>query len=67
MLEGQELRAVELLEYVGNDMAQGTVAVSFVFRDGRITVYNALDENGIDFEPPGCRDVRHIAGEASDT
>lgn len=44
-------RVARRFEYVGDDMAKGTVALTFVFPHGRITVYNALDENGIDFDP----------------
>ncbi len=51
-LHGRDLAAVELLEWNGRDMAQGMVAVSFVFDDGRITIYNALDENGLELTPP---------------
>ncbi|GAA2727810.1 hypothetical protein [Actinocorallia aurantiaca] len=51
-LHGRALVAVELLEWSGRDMAQGMVAFSFVFDDGRITVYNALDENGLELTPP---------------
>ncbi len=65
-LEGQELRAVELLDWVGDDIAKGTVALSFVFPQGRITVYNALDENGIEFDPPDLRYDRHVVGEAEE-
>ncbi|WP_204039153.1 hypothetical protein [Acrocarpospora phusangensis] len=58
-LEGQALTAVELLDYVGDDIANGMVAPSFVFPGGRITVYNALDANGIEFDPPDPRYTRH--------
>ncbi|WP_106398876.1 hypothetical protein [Actinocorallia populi] len=51
-LHGRALTAVELLEWSGRDMAHGMVAVSFVFDDGRITVHNALDENGLELTPP---------------
>ncbi|MFD8531554.1 hypothetical protein ACFV0L_29450 [Streptosporangium canum] len=54
-LKGQRLQAVELLEWEGEDMAQGMVAVSFAFPNGRVTIYNALDENGMEFEPPDHR------------
>ncbi|MGW4644676.1 hypothetical protein ACWEN6_39635 [Sphaerisporangium sp. NPDC004334] len=48
-LQGQRLQAVELLEWMGDDMAQGMVAVGFLFPHGRLTIYNALDENGMEF------------------
>ncbi|MFI0732130.1 hypothetical protein ACH4S9_24515 [Streptomyces sp. NPDC021225] len=51
-LLGQPVRNVELLEWTGTDAARGTVDVGFVFPHGRITVYNALDENGLSFAPP---------------
>lgn len=51
-LYDRALSAVELLEWTGRDMAQGMVAVSFVFDGGRITIYNALDENGLELTPP---------------
>lgn len=56
-LQGQRLQAVELLEYGGGDMANGMVAVSFAFPDGRVTISNGLDENLLEFgEPsPGYR------------
>lgn len=57
--EGQALQDVELLEWIGSDMAQGTVAVGFHFPRGQLTVYNALDENGLEFEPPDDRYQRH--------
>ncbi|MET8570150.1 hypothetical protein [Streptomyces sp. NPDC004783] len=57
-LQGQVLQDVELLEWTGSDMAQGTVAVSFRFPHGRLTVFNALDENGLTFGPPESLDQR---------
>jgi hypothetical protein len=51
-LQGQELQAVNLVEWAGSDMANGMVAVNFVFPDGQVTVHNALDENGLEFGPP---------------
>ncbi|WP_406327357.1 hypothetical protein [Streptomyces sp. NBC_00203] len=47
----QPLQDVELLEWTGPDVAQGAVDVSFVFPQGRVTVFNALDENGLSFDP----------------
>ncbi|MFD4140995.1 hypothetical protein [Streptomyces sp. NPDC058572] len=58
-LQGQTLESVELLELTGIGMAQGAVDVSFVFPQGRVTVYNALDENGLTFEPPDVKQRRH--------
>ncbi|MEH1169005.1 hypothetical protein V6V47_26845 [Micromonospora sp. CPCC 205539] len=59
---GQRLEAVELLEWAGDDLAAGTVAVGMRFTDGWLTVYNALDENGLGFGdlPPEYR--RHHRG-----
>lgn len=45
---GQRLTEVELLEYVGGDMADGSVALGLRFADDWLTIYNALDENGIE-------------------
>ncbi|MGJ6969679.1 hypothetical protein ACSDR0_48165 [Streptosporangium sp. G11] len=61
-LKGQRLQAVELLEWVGEDMAQGMVAVGFAFPDDRVTIYNALDENGMEFGLPDHRYTRHRLG-----
>ncbi|MFE4827520.1 hypothetical protein [Streptomyces sp. NPDC056672] len=49
---GQVLQSIELLEWRGNDAAQGMVAIGFVFPHGRVTVFNALDENGLSFAVP---------------
>ncbi|MEU8381402.1 hypothetical protein [Streptosporangium sp. NPDC048865] len=61
-LAGQRLHALELLEWDGEDLAKGMVAVSFVFPDGRVTIYNALDENGMEFGLPDPRYTRHGLG-----
>ncbi|MEO3808067.1 hypothetical protein ABGB17_03600 [Sphaerisporangium sp. B11E5] len=61
-LRGQRLRGVELFEWTGEDMAQGTVALGFVFLNGRVAIYNALDENGIQFGLPDHQYTRHISG-----
>ncbi|MEU2389550.1 hypothetical protein [Streptomyces sp. NPDC007369] len=50
---GLPLKGVELLEWTGRDVAHGNVDVSFAFETGRVTVFNALDENGVGFGPPG--------------
>ncbi|WP_330252887.1 hypothetical protein OG874_43785 [Nocardia sp. NBC_00565] len=52
VFEGQQLTAVELLEWAGGDVADGMVAVSFVFAGRRLTISNALDENGLEFGAP---------------
>lgn len=49
---GETLRAVELSEWTGNDMANGMVSVRFTLTGGIVTVVNALDENGLEFESP---------------
>ncbi|MFJ7212798.1 hypothetical protein [Amycolatopsis sp. NPDC098790] len=54
-LQGQSLQDIELLEWTGSDMAQGTVAVSFCFPQSQLTIFNALDENGLTFGPPDSR------------
>ncbi|WP_231510183.1 hypothetical protein, partial [Streptosporangium roseum] len=40
-LKGQQLQAVELVEWAGEDMAHGTVAVGFVFPNDQVMIYNA--------------------------
>lgn len=57
-LRGLTLKGVELLEWTGRDVAQGVVDVSFVFEASRVTVFNALDENGLSFGPPDDRNQR---------
>ncbi|MFJ7154123.1 hypothetical protein ACIQUQ_04215 [Streptomyces sp. NPDC101118] len=54
-LRGLDLTAVELLEWTGEDLAQGSVGVGFTFGTGRVTLFNALDENGLGFGPPDAR------------
>ncbi|MEU9378356.1 hypothetical protein AB0D94_31970 [Streptomyces sp. NPDC048255] len=51
-LRGATLQRAELLEWVVNGAAGRTVDLSFVFPDARVTVFNALDENGLTFGPP---------------
>ncbi len=58
-LEGRRLTVVELLEWAGGDVADGMVAVSFVFDDERLTISNALDENSLEFGPPNPGYRRH--------
>ncbi|MFD8979870.1 hypothetical protein [Streptomyces sp. NPDC059564] len=52
-IRGMTLRSVELLEWTMDNVAGSTTDVSFVFPDARLTVFNALDENGLTFAPPG--------------
>lgn len=54
-LRGLSLKEVELLEWTGADVARGNIDVSFVFEQKRATVFNALDENGLSFNPPERR------------
>jgi hypothetical protein len=63
-LHGQTLEAVELLEWTGasNDMASGMVAVGFILANGHLAIYNALDENGLQFQPPTANYRRHPLG-----
>ncbi|MEO3797147.1 hypothetical protein ABGB14_43690 [Nonomuraea sp. B10E15] len=48
--------AVELPTWIG------MVAVGFLFPDGRVTIYNALDENGMEFTDPDQRYARQKFG-----
>lgn len=58
-LPGQVLRDVELLEWCGGDVADGSVAVGFTFDVAQLTVYNTLDENGFEYQSPGPEYRRH--------
>ncbi len=58
-LPGQELHQVELLEWLGDDVAQGSVALGFTFAEAHLTIFNALDENGLEHTPPGTDYHRH--------
>ncbi|MCE7009990.1 hypothetical protein LWC34_45365 [Kibdelosporangium philippinense] len=51
-LQGQQLQEVKLLEYTGQNLANGMVAVSFAFSDGQVTISNGLDENSLEFGDP---------------
>ncbi len=62
VLTGRSLSTVELLEWRGRDIAEGTVSLGFGFTDGQVTIYNALDENGLEFTPPDERYTRHGLG-----
>lgn len=58
---GGEVREVALLEWrSGHDMADGMVAVEFVFDVGRFAVANALDENGIETGMRALEYERHV-------
>lgn len=73
-LRGLPLTRVELLDWTGRDdrddrdgrdgrddrdLARGNADVSFVFGASRVTVFNALDENGLSFAPPDRRQRSH--------
>ncbi|MEV6012318.1 hypothetical protein AB0M29_36630 [Streptomyces sp. NPDC051976] len=58
-LQGQVLQDVELLEWTGDDLARGTVDLSFLFPKERLTIVNALDENGLTFGLPEANHRRH--------
>jgi hypothetical protein len=57
----QELCEVALLEWrpSGHDLADGTVAVEFVFAAGRFRIANGLDENSIEVGAAQPDYVRH--------
>ncbi|MFE5535980.1 hypothetical protein ACFQ78_09590 [Streptomyces sp. NPDC056519] len=59
VLRGMTLQGVELLEWAGDHAGRGSVDVSFVFADGRLTVSNGLDENELVFTPPQPRQRSH--------
>ncbi|MFI7425061.1 hypothetical protein [Nonomuraea sp. NPDC049684] len=62
-LVGQTCSAVELLMWRDRDLVEGTiVSLGFGFPNGQATIYNALDENGIEFTPPGDRYARYTVG-----
>ncbi|MGW0928938.1 hypothetical protein [Streptomyces sp. NPDC002644] len=53
-LHGLTVSRVELLEWrTPAGAAAGTVDISLVLGARRVTVFNALDENGLGFGPPG--------------
>ncbi|MFL1903522.1 hypothetical protein ACJWDR_31130 [Streptomyces tauricus] len=58
-MRGQSLKGVELLECTGRDLARGNTDVSFVFATSRVTVFDALDVNGLSFAPPDRRQKSH--------
>jgi hypothetical protein len=51
----QKVRSVDLLEWCGDqdDMANGMAAIGFTLESTHLTIFNALDENGLEFGPPG--------------
>lgn len=59
---GQRLEAVELLEWTGGDLADGAVALGLRFSNGWLTIYNALDENGMEESDPSPQYRRHLLG-----
>ncbi|MGC5664634.1 hypothetical protein ACN261_30060 [Micromonospora sp. WMMD723] len=59
---GQRLEAVELLERAGGDLADGAVALGLRFANGWLTIYNAMDENGVEEGDPSLRYRRHRLG-----
>lgn len=62
-LEGQVLRDVELLESLDKGVAGTMVALGFVFPNGRFTVFNAMDENGLEYTESGADYRKHsLAG-----
>ncbi|MFD1930630.1 hypothetical protein ACFSKW_03965 [Nonomuraea mangrovi] len=62
-LIGQSCSAVELLRWRDRDLAEETiVSLGFGFPNGQVTIYNALDENGMEFTPPGDRYTRYRLG-----
>lgn len=67
-LPGGVLNHIELLEWSvdGHDMANGSVAVGFDLAPAWLTVFNALDENGLGHEPPGPTYRRHVLGREGD-
>jgi hypothetical protein len=48
---GEQVAAVALLEWTGQGAARGSVAIGLRLASGWLTVYNALDENGLAFGP----------------
>jgi hypothetical protein len=56
---GQRLESVELLEWAGGDLADGSIAAGFAFAGGWLIVHNALDENGLTSGPLPPQYRRH--------
>ncbi|MEO3798356.1 hypothetical protein ABGB14_49880 [Nonomuraea sp. B10E15] len=62
-LVGQPCSAAELLMWRNRDLVEGTiVTLGFSFPNGQVTIYNALDENGIEFAPPADAYARYRLG-----
>ncbi len=51
-LRGQRLHTVELLD-PGIESGDGPIGLAFTFTAGHMTIFNAGDENGLAFDPPG--------------
>ncbi|MER6974769.1 hypothetical protein ABT304_27175 [Nocardioides sp. NPDC000445] len=51
-LQARTVTAVDLLEYRGDDMANGMVAVGIGFGEDYLVIQNNLDENGLAFGQP---------------
>ncbi|MBB2914956.1 hypothetical protein FHS43_006268 [Streptosporangium becharense] len=59
-LVGQPCSAVDLLMWRDRDLVEGTiVSLGFGFPNGQVTIYNALDENGMEFTPPDDHYTRY--------
>jgi len=61
ILPGRILQAVELLEWASDrhDMANGSVAIGLDLAPAWLTIFNAMDENGLEHHPPGPNYRRH--------
>ncbi|MEU0561102.1 GNAT family N-acetyltransferase [Dactylosporangium sp. NPDC006015] len=59
---GARLAGLELLEWTGGDMADGSIAVGLDFGLACSVIFNALDENGLEHHPPGPSYRRHRLG-----
>jgi hypothetical protein len=63
-LAGRTLSRVTLLEWAGgdHDMANGSIALGFDLAPAWLTIFNAMDENGVAFGPPdGCYRRHHLS------
>lgn len=60
-LPGRTLQSVELLEWASDsqDLANGSIAIGLDLAPAWLTIFNALDENGLDYQPPGRNYRRH--------
>ncbi|MFD4644308.1 hypothetical protein ACFWN2_43855 [Lentzea sp. NPDC058436] len=63
-LHDRTLTTVDLLESTADDLAHGSVAVGLGFDDTYVTIYNALDENALEFGPPRLEWRRHPVAHA---